>query len=581
MAGTVKREDQSVRARWSFLLALAVGFGGWGTPVAAVPLGSTTPSLYSIAKGEVDFSLYDNSRNPGRISAVAMGDVNGDGLADLVLGAPYAYGFQATGSAVGMIYVIYGGFTPASVPRLDLTLRTSATVDAAISSIAFPGGAPPGVAGFQLQGEFGLMRFGNAVACGDFDGDGIDDIAVSAPRRLGASVAGRVYIIRGDPIKRYMTDLVALRVFERLVTVIGPNRPTDSSFGDRLLFTDIDNDGRDDLVIGSPNAGPGGEVFIDYGRDFSSLTFSVDDVPTTDPSLTVIQGEAPGDRLGAALGAGDLSGDGRADLAIGAPLNDYGGRDAGKVYVFFGADRNTTLGLPLPTRVPLAARLPAVAIVGTGPNEALGWAIAIGDFDGNGLSDLAIGAPYASPSGMNAAGKTYVLYNDATMTTGPQTRVLDEFTPGVARFGGPTAGAHLGASLALGRFTEDPIDDLFMGVPEVVNQSAGRTVTGAVYAVLGRRVSERPEGLIILNEGFGGVAADLTILAGDLGDRLGFNMALSQFDGLRGLDLLVCGNPTSEGRSGSAWLFLGHTPTIPIPPPPIFNAARSSWALYP
>lgn len=563
-----------VRLSASVFVVLACGMVDFAT---AAPLGATTPTVYNVVLGEVDLSLFDNARNPGRISSVAMGDLNGDSLTDLLFGAPYAYGFQAVGPPEGMVYVVYGGFSPASVPRLDLTVTTSGTVDPAISSLAYPGATPPGVAGFQVEGELREMRFGSALASGDFDGDGIEDFAIAAPRRLTDQVAGRVYLIKSDAALLYMTDLAALRLFGRLITVIGPSRAGDAFFGESLLFLDFDNDGRDDLVIGSPRAGAGGEVCVLYGREFTSATIVADEVPTTDPLFAIIEAEAAGDGLGVALAAGDLSGDGRADLLVGAPLNDSAGLDAGKVYAFLGADRDTTAGLPLPSRVWLTTTPATLAVVGSRPNEAMGSAIATGDFDGDGLNDLVVGAPFASWDSRAGVGKTYLLYNDGSLTTGPRVILPDPATPGVAVFIGPAADARLGSSLAAGRFNEDSLDDLLIGVPRA-ESVPGRQVTGAVFAVLGRQVAERPQGEIVLNGGPGSVAPDLTIWAGDWDDRLGHDMALGQFDGSGGLELFVCGNPVAEGQSGSAWLFVGRDLDDFFPP--VLLAARSFWNLY-
>ena len=572
----MSRRKINVGVYLSAIVFLALTCGGIDFASAA-PLDLTTPTVYHIRLGEVDLSVFDNARNPGRIASVAMGDVNGDGLADLLLGAPYAYGFQAVGPPEGMVYVVYGGFSPASVSRLDLTLTTSDTLDPALSSLAYPGATPPGVVGFQVEGELRDMRFGSALASGDFDGDGIEDFAIAAPRRLTDEVAGRVYVIKGDPVMLYMTDLTGLRQFGRLITVIGPGRVSDTYFGESLLFLDFDNDGREDLVIGSPRAGEGGEVCVLYGREFTSATIVADEVPTTDTLFAVIEAQEPGDRLGAALAAGDLSGDGRGDLVVGASLADSAGQDVGKLYAFFGADRDTTAGLPLPSRVALTTSAATLIVVGPNANEAMGSAVAVGDFDGDGLDDVAVGAPFASSDSHAGVGKTYLLYNDGKLTTGPEVIVPDSATSGVAVFIGPTANARVGSSLAAGQFDGDGLDDLFVGVPTIESEG-GPQVTGAVFAVLGRDASERPHGEILLNGGPGSVAPDLTIWAGDWGDRLGHDMALGQFDGSGGLDLFVCGDPVAEGRHGSAWLFLGRDLGGSFPP--VLGVRRSSWNRY-
>lgn len=570
---------RSRRAHVFVLLTLLLGcLLAAGRRSSAEPLGSTSPTVYNLIDGDADFAVFDNARNPGRISSIAIGDLDGDTFAELFLGAPYAYGFQQqVGQPVGMVYVVYAGFSLAAVPKLDLTLTTSAVVDPAVSCLGIPGAAPPGVSGFQIQGDLAGMRFGSALACGDFDGDGTGDFAIAAPRRLSDLAAGRVYVIKGDPAAHYLVDLPAMRNYGRVLTLVGPDRPADAYFGERLLFVDFDNDGLDDLVVGSPRAGSGGEVCILYGRPFTSATLTVSEIPTTDPLFTLIEAEAPGDWLGAALDAADLSGDGRADLIIGAPLNDTTARDAGKVYVFFGADRDTTAGLPLPARVDLSSYTADLVVLGPIGDEAAGSAVAAGDLDGDALADLAVGAPYADWAEAASAGKVYVIYNDGRLTTGDLVLAPDPASTGVAVFIGPKADCRLGSSLAVGRFDQDAFEDLMIGVPRIAHLER-RAVEGAVFGILGRATDERPQGQIILNAGEGSLASDLIIWAGDWGDRFGSQLAMGQFDGSLGLDLFVCGKPLSEGQAGSAWLFLGEqlVPSVP----PVFESARPAWNRY-
>lgn len=564
----------SVRRSCVYGLLLLSTLAAGSRPAQGDPLNATTPTFYSIFNGEIDLSVFDNSRNPGRITAISMGDLNGDGRADLLLGAPYSFGYNLSGPAPGNAYVIYGGFPTDFFPTVDLT---GMDANPSYSSLAIPGGTPPGISGFQIGGEFSSMRFGSAVATGDFDGDGVDDFAVSAPRRLTDQAPGRVYIIKGDPAYQYIVGLAALRIFQRAITVLGPDRPEDPSFGETLAFLDHDNDGRDDLAIGSPNAGPGGEVLIIYGDDFTSQ--SVDGGRPGDSGMfsTIYEAEAPGDQFGAGLAVGDVSGDGRADLIVGAPLHDAGGTDSGRVYALFGADRDIPNSFPLLARVSLAATSASLTIDGPLAKEAIGYSAAVGDFDSNGLNDLAIGAPRSNASGLSAIGKVYVLYNDGGFSSATAPVIPDPTTTGTALFQSTISGSRFGTSLVAGPFSLDARDDLMIGAPELA-ATPGRAVRGGVFGILGRDGAERPHGVFPIGSSPNTVVADFVVWSGDMDSHLGQDLALGAFDAAPGLDLVMVGNVVAEGPFGSAWMLLGRDP-MPIIPP-VFESVRPRWPLY-
>lgn len=364
-------------------------------------------------------------------------DYNGDGCADLAIGAPGQQGKMDTDD-VGVVTVVYGS--------LD----------------AWSGGFAARALWVPMFQAGNL--FGSALAYGDFNHDGYSDLAVGAPGETvdGDSGAGVVHIFYGSE-----SGLPANPVQSWDQGVLLNDPEPDDAFGSALAVGDFDGDGYDDLAVGAPGEsdastqGVGGLHLI-YGSE-GGLTSTGNEFLWQDDLNTGDQ-EAF-DNFGAALAAGDFDRDGFDDLAVGTPLeNILALTNPGWVDVLYGSatgpeaqnqffDQNAMSGETSET------------------GDEFGAALTVGDFNGDGYADLAIGAPGETLAGQGRAGTSHVVYGSATGLSLAGDQQWDQNN----LFGAVAADDELGASLVAGDFDGDGYDELGIGVPgkEIVAAGAG------------------------------------------------------------------------------------------------------------
>jgi hypothetical protein len=266
-----------------------------------------------------------------------------------------------------------------------------------------------------IAGENDLDTFGQSTAVGDVNADGKNDILVGATRDSDLRAApdsGIVYIFAGGA---NLSNVDAALEDTKVRTITGLH--ADDGFGAALQTGDFNGDGIADLAIGAPKDDTldvtGGEksgaVYIYLGgQSFIARR-------TQGPSLAFrkYQGLAPGDRFGEYLEAGDVNGDGVDDVIIGAPGVDSGlDTQTGQVYVIFGVD-STAKGRPeLPASG--SASVADVAIIGEVANGHLGAIGPVRDYDGDGIQDLAVFAPFYAEAQMFAQGRCYLFLGSST-----------------------------------------------------------------------------------------------------------------------------------------------------------------------
>ncbi|HVG18329.1 MAG TPA: hypothetical protein VNI02_04700 [Blastocatellia bacterium] len=360
-----------------------------------------------------DSGYIDTSLNPPNIlrvegersgdllgtSVSARGDVNGDGLTDIAVGASAHDGPNASRFNAGAAYVIYG----ARNFSLNADLNT------------LDGNPPPGV--LAIYGPQSSGRFGIWIDEGDVDGDGFADVVVGSDQiNAEAGIhAGGAYIIFGSASLPPVIDLAAPPQGVRVARIFG-SRP-EEHWGAALHVADINDDGIKDVVIagsifrdsgsyvspsdedsghnarGASFGGqrPGcGEAYVIYGqRNWPGAT----DLRTPPANATRVIGAHSVDLLGSQIHSGDLNGDGRTDLIVGAlqaTAPDNKGK-TGAVYVIYGAANLP--GATIDTANPDASGLRVTTIWGEHALDCAGDSVRSFDINRDGLWDLFIGSP--------------------------------------------------------------------------------------------------------------------------------------------------------------------------------------------
>jgi hypothetical protein len=392
-------------------------------------------------------------------SVLARGDFNGDRYADLAIGVPRE-DVGEVGDA-GAVQVLYGTVNGLIVGRNQLWHLGS-----------------PSVPGQPSAGDL----FGSALAAGDFDGDGYDDLAIGVPGRDIDAIedAGWVVVLYGT---RFGLDGERSAEWHQDSPNVDDVSEPGDRFGASLAAGRFDKDSFVDLAIGAPAEDPyavvdAGQVTVIYG--FASGLGGSSRVDVWNADSPGILGEAEAlANYGAALAAGDLDGDGADDLAVGAPRATAGTTDdAGAVNVLYG---DPVFGL-----IPRDNRLwtqdsPEVDGTAAGGDQ-FGASLATGDFDADGRDDLTVGIPSKDVGTAANTGAVIVIYGSAARFASARNELWMQGS-GIADV--PEAGDAFGSSVAAGDVDGDGCDDLAIGSPL---ENVGTVVdAGAVTLIHGRR----------------------------------------------------------------------------------------------
>jgi hypothetical protein len=353
--------------------------------------------------------------------ALAVGDFDDDGCDDLVIGSPY----ENWGSRIdtGVAHVRYGS------PVENIALYYGSTI------------TQGGNSGMEAGDEFGF-----ALAVGDFDDDGYDDVAIGAPGEdYGTSDidAGWVFIRMGSAGGLQLSGGSAIAFGE----YPADSRSDYEEFGYALAAGDFDADGYDDLAIGAPMEGVyTGKVFIRPGAgDGLESTADYDYVEADVPEQM--------ERFGAALATGSLQGDGAADLIVGVPWADDG---KGRVDVFDNMEGE------LPNYVTESFDQSGPSLPET--EDMFGSELTCGDFDRDGLDDIAIGVPNEGLTPIDGVGVALVRFGAPVAYNRP-TRSEGYMWFDQRPIGAREAGDSFGYAMATIDIGDDGYDDLLIGAP--------------------------------------------------------------------------------------------------------------------
>lgn len=396
-------------------------------------------------------------------SVAGVGDVNGDGFADIVIGSPFYANGQANEGAAFLYLGGAGAFNVATDAHYE-TNQADAEFGTAVAAagdlngdgfsdviigalrydngqtdeggafVYYGGSTPNSVLDATLEANQASAAMGNAVASlGDVNADGYADVAVGAPLFNGSNAdSGQIFVYLGAASGIVSTPY---KQFDA-----GVSQPARLAYA--LAGGDFNGDGYTDLIAGTPDFTG---TLTGQGRALVYFGGSVTDTGVADARVESGQGSG---QLGQSVATGDVNGDGFADLVSGAfGYDGTGGTNSGRVSLYFGgaAGFNTVADAQLN---------------GALPDMRAGGAVAVGDINGDGYGDVIVGAPEYS-NGHNLEGAVLIYFGGAGAfnTTVDATIEINQI------------GAAFGFSVAYaGDVNGDGYGDVLVGAPNYDSQ---------------------------------------------------------------------------------------------------------------
>lgn len=379
------------------------------------------------------------------LSAASLGDFNGDGFDDVIIGSGAVYDYNSYSGALKS-YIVFG-------------------------TDAFNSEDPPNVLELDQLGDGGIELTGysydyaatSVSGAGDINGDGLPDAIIGDYLRgndYGDIRVGKAHVVFGSLVNPETIDLDSLG--DRGFTLFGVEANDQAGFSVAGVG-DLNGDGIDDLGVGANYGGGydnslanGGEAYVVFGAN--GLGDDIELGALNGGGLTIF-GPADNANAGHALStAGDINGDGIDDLLVGAPSK---GVDPGSAFVVFGSDQ-------LPGTIDLASLGGAgIAITGADAGDRAGFSVSGGgDINGDGFADVILGAFHASPYDPGTsttrvnAGISYVLFGASEL---PSAIDLSSDSPSVVKIFGAGEFQYSGSSVAVaGDINGDGADDLLV-----------------------------------------------------------------------------------------------------------------------
>ncbi|WGM40407.1 hypothetical protein [Caulobacter sp. NIBR1757] len=442
--------------------------------------------------------------------AAGVRDVNGDGIDDLVLGA---YNADTNGYNSGAIYVVYGRDDGGFAASLSLSGLTAGQ-------------------GVEIGGAGGDKLGRSVNPLGDINGDGFGDVIVTARYTdHGADGAGSAYVIFGGPASLAFSDVDSLVAAGRGFEILGAD--LFQFMSDAAAAGDVNGDGLQDFVIGSPFGGVG-HAWLVYGRA-PGVTGPID-LGNLSPAQGFAILPTGSDRFFGqeVAGIGDINGDGLDDFAITSLQSSFGGNVAGSVYVIFGSASGPS------------GALSTTALDGTNgfridgeDSDRIGVNLgSAGDFNNDGFGDLLIGAPLAG-----ANGGAYIIFGHggafapvlSTADLDGQNGLMIQGAPSTIRLG---AGA-----TAVGDVNGDGIDDIALAMADF----GPGNITYIVYGIQADLTRIGTPG----NDALTGASADDQLYGLDFGDVLRGLAGADRLFGGTGGDILEGGDGDDQLDGGA------------------------------
>lgn len=360
----------------------------WGPQSAAtIDLGSLTPQQGI----RIDGPAVNNAKLGSALAGV--GDVNSDGIADLLVGSTLI-GFSSR-SLSGTSYVIYGSPGLAS---MQLSSSLTATT------------------GFIIGGAAQSGSSTSAAGVGDVNNDTVPDILIGASSQ--SSNAGAAYVVLGATTATRSTVDLATMSGSSTADGYMITGASGSRFGVAVSGTgDVNDDGINDLLIGgnywtANSRSQAGSGVIIYGKS-SPANVAAATMSSTDGFR--IDGPVANGDLGKSVGnVGDFNGDGIDDILVGSQSLNGGAVASGAAFVIYGVNNATRSNIILDPSTPLPTSEGFRMAGGPVTNSAAATSISgLGDVNGDGLADLAVGAPAANYGG-SGSGSVYVVFGSGS-----------------------------------------------------------------------------------------------------------------------------------------------------------------------